>query len=313
MITNKIIFEAEIEGGKADKLSLEDIAEKFKLPISDLQKELEMGKKVELEHTGDKKLAQDIAMDHLAEIPDYYTRLNKMEEKAKKNITESILKEALLCEEKIVGFQNQNYGNFVILIGSPGAGKTFVAGQLLNLRNFKHLSGDTWLEMVAAKRNIDLRNPDNTAELNGELEDKFKKFRTNFILNQLKSPEPGNVVVDITGKSVASVKKALDLIEDSFYVSTLVYVITSKEECLRRNLMRTRTVPENFLMSIYDDIQNTYHQIFKLFDNAWMVINDELWDAFQGSEEYVEIDGIKKLKSRTGEYKRPSNRIVRVK
>lgn len=46
--------------------------------------ELAMGIEVELEHTKDEKLSKKIALDHLAEIPDYYTRLKKMESEAKK-------------------------------------------------------------------------------------------------------------------------------------------------------------------------------------------------------------------------------------
>jgi hypothetical protein len=78
-LVRKILKEAKIEGGKADKLSLEDISKKFDYPLEELKKQLDMGKEVELEHTKDKSLAQDIAMDHLSEIPDYYTRLEKME------------------------------------------------------------------------------------------------------------------------------------------------------------------------------------------------------------------------------------------
>ena len=44
--------------------------------------ELEMGIEVEYEHTTNKDIAKRIALDHLAEIPDYYTRLKKMEEEA---------------------------------------------------------------------------------------------------------------------------------------------------------------------------------------------------------------------------------------
>lgn len=47
-------------------------------------KELEMGIVVEHEHTTNKDIAKKIALDHLAEIKDYYTRLAKMEAKAKK-------------------------------------------------------------------------------------------------------------------------------------------------------------------------------------------------------------------------------------
>jgi hypothetical protein len=44
--------------------------------------ELKMGIDVELEHTTSKEMAERIALDHLAEISDYYTRLKKMEEAA---------------------------------------------------------------------------------------------------------------------------------------------------------------------------------------------------------------------------------------
>lgn len=46
--------------------------------------ELEMGIKVEQEHTNNLAMARRIALDHLAEFPDYYTRLMKMEDDAKK-------------------------------------------------------------------------------------------------------------------------------------------------------------------------------------------------------------------------------------
>lgn len=45
--------------------------------------ELAKGIQIEMEHTDDEALAKSIAKDHLAEIPDYYTRLLKMEAEAK--------------------------------------------------------------------------------------------------------------------------------------------------------------------------------------------------------------------------------------
>jgi len=45
-------------------------------------KELKMGIKVEMEHTTNPIISRKIAMDHLVEIPDYYTRLAKMEKEA---------------------------------------------------------------------------------------------------------------------------------------------------------------------------------------------------------------------------------------
>jgi len=44
--------------------------------------ELEKGISVEMEHTTNRNLAKEIALDHLSEIPDYYTRLISMEKEA---------------------------------------------------------------------------------------------------------------------------------------------------------------------------------------------------------------------------------------
>ena len=48
-------------------------------------KQLAMGIKVEREHTDNDEIAEAIAKDHLSEIPDYYTRLLKMEREAKEH------------------------------------------------------------------------------------------------------------------------------------------------------------------------------------------------------------------------------------
>ena len=42
-------------------------------------KQLGKGRKVEMEHTNDPDLAREIAMDHLTEDPDYYKKLEVME------------------------------------------------------------------------------------------------------------------------------------------------------------------------------------------------------------------------------------------
>jgi hypothetical protein len=64
--------------------TVEDIANKHRLDVSFVKNQLKMGIPIEHEHTKDKDLATDIALQHLDEIPDYYTRLKKMESDAKK-------------------------------------------------------------------------------------------------------------------------------------------------------------------------------------------------------------------------------------
>jgi len=64
--------------------TVEQIARKHRMDVSDIQRQLDMGIPIEHEHSRNKILATDIALQHLDEIPDYYTRLKKMEASAKK-------------------------------------------------------------------------------------------------------------------------------------------------------------------------------------------------------------------------------------
>ena len=69
-------------------VDLTGMADKKKITEKDVDaKELAMGLKVEMEHTKEESVAKQIALDHLAEISDYYTRLDKMEKEA--NIKEA--------------------------------------------------------------------------------------------------------------------------------------------------------------------------------------------------------------------------------
>lgn len=96
-----------IKGGKADRLSIDKIASKFNISLDDIKKELEMGINVEREHTNDKFLAKEIAMDHLTEMPDYYTRLAKMEKNAMRTWGREDIKEALRNRLSLIN-ENRN-------------------------------------------------------------------------------------------------------------------------------------------------------------------------------------------------------------
>lgn len=67
------------------------VAKKHDVSVEDILSQLEIGIEVEKEHTMDPDLAREIALDHLNELPDYYTRLLDMEHSAEgKDGNESI-------------------------------------------------------------------------------------------------------------------------------------------------------------------------------------------------------------------------------
>lgn len=75
----KLIDLNEAKGLDVKTPSLDALAKKHGVSIDVLKKQLDMGIKVELEHTTDKAVAKEIALDHLNEFPDYYDRLEKAE------------------------------------------------------------------------------------------------------------------------------------------------------------------------------------------------------------------------------------------
>lgn len=67
-------FEDQLEGGYGDRAKPSDF---------DVE-QIKMGVEVELEHTDDPHVALEIALDHLTEADDYYSRLEEMESEAEK-------------------------------------------------------------------------------------------------------------------------------------------------------------------------------------------------------------------------------------
>ena len=47
-------------------------------------KQLSKGVKIEMEHTTSKRIAKEIAKDHLTEFPNYYTELEKLERRLRR-------------------------------------------------------------------------------------------------------------------------------------------------------------------------------------------------------------------------------------
>ena len=75
---NRINFvkEEEFIGGEADNMTPEDLAKKHDVDVSEIKKEIGVGTQIEMEHTDSESEAKEIAMDHIAEYPDYYSDEN---------------------------------------------------------------------------------------------------------------------------------------------------------------------------------------------------------------------------------------------
>jgi conjugal transfer/entry exclusion protein len=71
----------KIDGRLTSSKATKDVADKHGVSVEQIEAQLEKGIKVEMEHTSNEESARKIALDHLAEVPDYYDKLKEVEGK----------------------------------------------------------------------------------------------------------------------------------------------------------------------------------------------------------------------------------------
>lgn len=139
--------------------TVEQIAKKHRMDISFIQKQLDIGEPIEHEHTKDHELAMDIALQHLDEIPDYYTRLKKMEADAKKHhkkfkdVTESAISE---LESGLKKLSKPSYDSIDGLMRNIMKKHNMTAKELHNSFVKKHdKTPDAWIKKSHIKENME--------------------------------------------------------------------------------------------------------------------------------------------------------------
>jgi hypothetical protein len=81
-----MVEEKDPKGPTKSYKSPEEIAKKHGISLEQIKKQLEMGTKVEYEHTTSKEEARITALQHLDELPNYYSKLKKIETQKESNI-----------------------------------------------------------------------------------------------------------------------------------------------------------------------------------------------------------------------------------
>jgi len=71
----------KIDGRLTSSQATKEIADKHGVSVEQIEAQVEKGIKVEMEHTKNADSARKIALDHLAEVPDYYDKLKQVEGK----------------------------------------------------------------------------------------------------------------------------------------------------------------------------------------------------------------------------------------
>ena len=213
-----------------------------------------------------------------------------------KKLIKTILHEEILREDKMVNF-DQLTNNFVVIAGGPGAGKSFITRNLINLDNVKEFNvdqvrimtakklwGDEWEEMISTpdgyQKILDMTyttsDPRNLTVKN------LKNF-----LSQDRN-QPVNVIYDAGGGQEQVMKDVHKIAKDSGMVTNLVYVRTPLELAQIRNDERPRSLPDDMVAQYHQKVRDNMRNMIPIFDNVWTVDNKELIDLSDRPSDNIE-------------------------
>ena len=201
--------------------------------------------------------------------------------------------EELLDENRAVTFDGETYppnGWAVCLAGGPGSGKGYSQGRFIPIdakvfdvdelkktfrQAIKH--DDSKFGKYVNKREYDMSNPKDVSDLHYavkssgiEMKQQDAYFKYN---NRLE-----NVIFDMTGDDPNRLIKKATTAEDLGYKTSLIWVVTNREQAMVQNALRSRSVGDAVLHSKHNSIaQNLYKFITtdagKYFDECWVIFS----------------------------------------
>jgi len=213
-----------------------------------------------------------------------------------RNIIKNIIRTEILKEDKMVNF-GQPSNNFVVIAGGPGAGKSFITRNLINLDDVKEFNvdqvrvmtakklwGDKWQEMISTpegyQKILDM------TYTTSDPRNLTVKYLKNFLSQDRERPV--NVVYDAGGGQEQVMKDVHRIARDSGMVTNLVYVRTPLELAQMRNDERPRSLPDDMVAQYHQKVKDNMRNMIPLFDNVWIVDNKELIDLGDRPSENIE-------------------------
>lgn len=161
----------------------------------------------------------------------------------------------------------------VFLAGGPGSGKSFVVGQTaLQALGFKLINSDDAFENALAKVGLE-PDPETIFSPKGqELRGKAKALTG----KKMKMALDGRLglVIDGTGKDYDKIKKQVDMLRELGYSVKMLFVNTDLDTALNRNQKRARSLPDDTVKKMWNDVQRNIGKFQNLFRDRMIVVDN---------------------------------------
>lgn len=161
----------------------------------------------------------------------------------------------------------------VFLAGGPGSGKSFMAGRTgLPSLGLKPVNPDHAFEAALRAAGLDA-TPENIYSDRGQSMRMAAKLLTNkrqqlFIQGRL------GMVIDGTGKDITKIERQANMLQSLGYDIAMIFVNTDLETALERNRKRSRTLPDNIVKRMWNDVQNNMGGFQRIFKQNMTIVDN---------------------------------------
>lgn len=187
----------------------------------------------------------------------------------------------MLIESRVVGF-DKPHGNFVIIAGGPGAGKSYVTQNFIDLPDYKQFNvdnyrvslakkiwGDQWKENISTEEGYNkILDMSYTTSDPRNLTIRFLK---NFL--EVERNHTPNIVYDAGGGQREVMNDVINLAKENGFNVTIVHVVTELDKALERNQERDRSLPRDMVIDYHDKVRRVVKDLIPMVDNYWIVDN----------------------------------------
>ena len=161
----------------------------------------------------------------------------------------------------------------VFLAGGPGSGKSFMAGRTgLPSLGLKPVNPDHAFEAALRAAGMDA-TPENIYSDKGQSMRMAAKLLTNKRMQLFIQGRLG-MVIDGTGKDITKIERQAGLLQSLGYDVAMIFVNTDLDTALERNSKRSRTLPDNIVKRMWNDVQNNMGGFQRIFKQNMTIVDN---------------------------------------
>jgi dephospho-CoA kinase len=174
------------------------------------------------------------------------------------------------------GLNDPNLFKAFFLAGGPGSGKSYVVRKTTGGTGLKVVNSDDAFEKLLKDAGLSLKMPADEAEprdaVRGKAKELTSKSKGNYLDGRL------GLVIDGTGRDYDKVSKEKKDLENLGYDCYMIFVNTSLDVALERNIERERSVPEDIVIKSWKDVQSNIGKFNNLFKSGMIIVDNNKAD-----------------------------------